>query len=128
MYQSIFTFILGLSPKWRVSHARHADGDRSIEIDVVSSPGADFSCPVCSAQSPVVCEEESIWHHDNFFNLRARISVLIPQVCCETCGINRVLAPWEQPGSQFRPVPGRVEPGLPDTTPAVNNDMEGRQE
>lgn len=101
MYQSFFASILGLPSTWRVTHARHLDDDDRIALEIVSVPGTTLTCPACGGRAPMVSEKIDCWSHDNFFHLRIRLSVRIPLVSCETCGINPVHAPWER--RQFRP-------------------------
>lgn len=120
----IFSAILGLSSYWRISDLKLADQERQLEITVDVCAGTTFPCPVCGARSEVVSEREERWLHENFFNLRTCITAVLPLVRCERCGVNRVRAPWEQPGSQFMSVSGKDQHGLPDP-PAMNDDANG---
>lgn len=105
--KSVFSAILGLSSHWRITGVHLASQQNSLEIRVGASNGALFDCPICRGQADVVSQEEAQWQHENILNLQARITATLPLTSCCRCGINRVLAPWEKPESQFKPLDGQ---------------------
>lgn len=98
----LYSAILGLSSMWKISHAKVDESAGSVEIHIDTSSGAEFLCPVCCGRTDMVGNSKHLWLHDDLFNKQLRIVASIPLVCCETCGINRVKAPWERPDSNFR--------------------------
>jgi len=99
--QSVFPSILGLSSQWQIRDVTLTRKQNRLEITVAADPGAPFDCPICKGQAITVSEQETHWQHENLFNLRARITAVLPMTSCKICGINRVLAPWEKPESRF---------------------------
>ena len=90
-------------------HIRCIEGDivaaqNFLEISVEASDNALFNCPVCRGEADIVSQEEAQWQHENILNLQAHIKATLPLTFCGTCGINRVIAPWEKPTSQFKPL------------------------
>ena len=99
---SLYEGILGLSSSWHISNASLNESSDCLEIKIGTSSGAEFSCPVCNGRTNMVGSGEHRWRHDNLFSRRLRIVASIPLISCEICGVNRVKAPWERPGSNFR--------------------------
>ena len=97
-----YSAILGLSSMWKISHATVGESANCVEIHVDTSLGAEFSCPVCSGRTDMVGNIEHRWQHDDLISMQLKIVARIPLVSCETCGISRVQAPWERPGSNFK--------------------------
>lgn len=73
-----------------------------VEIHIRTSRDSEFTCPVCNGRTDMISDSEHRWLHDDLFSRQLRIVARIPLISCETCGINRVKAPWERPGSNFR--------------------------
>lgn len=99
---TLYSAILGLSSLWKISHATVDESSNSVEIHIDTSSGAAFVCPVCNGRTDMVGVSEHHWLHDDLFNKQLRIVARIPLISCGSCGINRVKAPWEKPGSNFR--------------------------
>ena len=102
--KSVFSAILGLSSHWCITGVNIARPENRLEIRVGTSNGALFACPVCRGEAEIVSQEEAQWQHDNILNLHAHIRATLPMTFCCRCGIHRVLAPWETPKSQFKPL------------------------
>jgi hypothetical protein len=98
----LYSAILGLSSMWKIYHAAVDESANRIEIHIDTCSGAEFSCPVCCGRTNMVGNSKHLWLHDDLFSKQLTIKASIPLVSCEICGINRVKAPWEQPGSNFR--------------------------
>jgi hypothetical protein len=114
--KTIFSAILGLSSNWRITNVRPTEQDSNFEIQVCTSAGAAFSCPVCGGVAEVISEEERSWQHNGLFCLRVCITALLPQVRCEVCGDNQVRAPWEKTCSRVVTASG---PAAGESVPAV---------
>lgn len=99
---SLYSAVLGLSSKWRISNASLDESSGCVEIRIGPSSDAEFSCPICNGRTNKVGASEHSWLHDAFLNTKLRIVARMPLISCETCGIKRVEAPWERPGSNFR--------------------------
>jgi hypothetical protein len=99
--QSVFPSILGLSSHWLIRDVNLTRKQNRLDITVAAKAGTPFDCPICKGQAVTVSERETHWRHDNLFNLRARITAILPLTSCSKCGINRVLAPWEKQESRF---------------------------
>ncbi|HXE96293.1 MAG TPA: hypothetical protein VN642_07800 [Dongiaceae bacterium] len=99
---TLYSAILGLSSKWRISNAAVDESADCVEIHIGTSRDAEFSCPVCNGRTDMVGDSEHRWLHDDLFSMQLKIVARIPLISCETCGVNRVKAPWERPGSNFR--------------------------
>src|SRR5262245_9167346 len=99
---TLYSSILGLSSRWRISNATLDESSDCVEIQIGTSSGAEFLCPKCNGRTDMVGTREHRWLHDDLFNMQLRIVARIPLISCNVCGINRVKAPWERPGSNFR--------------------------
>ena len=99
---TLYSAILGLSPRWRISNAVLDESADCVEIQIGASRGAEFSCPICNGRTDMVGTKEHRWQHDDLFSMQLRIVAIIPVISCKVCGTNRVKAPWERPGSNFR--------------------------
>lgn len=98
----LYSAILGLSSMWKIYHAAVDESANRIEIHIDTCSGSEFLCPVCCGHTDMVGNSKHLWLHDDLFSKQLRIVARIPLVSCKTCGINRVKAPWERPGSNFR--------------------------
>ncbi len=99
---SIYSSILGLSSQWHISDAVLDRKARCLRLHIMAKSGAEFNCPVCGGSARRVGSHDGCWQHDDLLNMCFRISAVIPVTLCETCGTNRISAPWERVGSRFR--------------------------
>jgi len=99
--QSILTAILGLSSQWLVTDVTHSEQEQKVSIKVRAKAGALFSCPVCGKTCVREGEREQSWRNEKSLHLHIMLTARVPTVSCEKCGINRIVAPWERPGTRF---------------------------
>ena len=104
-HTTLLSATLGLPASWHVTHARVSENTERIDLMVAVTPGSSFKCPCCGCDAHTTNEEEETWYHDNFLNLRAYLTALVPHITCpQGCGLKRISPPWERAGSMFRKV------------------------
>jgi len=96
---SLYSAILGLSSKWRISNVTVVEPGGDIELHIRIRKGSRFSCPACGALKVPSGVSKARWLHENHLNIRFYISALIPMITCERCGEMKADIPWEQAGA-----------------------------
>lgn len=100
----LFTTALGVGEPWRVSQAEFDEESGRLDLRVVYSRGARFSCsePGCGQDGcPVHDTVEKSWRHLDFFQHKAFLHARVPRVRCPDHGVRLVVVPWARPGSGF---------------------------
>ena len=96
---SLYSAILGLSSKWRISNVTVVEPGGDLELHIRIRKGSKFSCPTCGVLRLPSSVSKARWLHENHLNIRFYISALIPMITCERCGEMKADIPWEQSGS-----------------------------
>lgn len=99
---SLYSSILGLSSQWHISDAVLDRNARCLRLYIMARSGVEFNCPVCGCSAIRIGSHDGCWQHDDLLDLCFMISAVIPVTFCESCGTNRINAPWERTGSSFR--------------------------
>lgn len=96
---SIYSSILGLSSKWRITNVTMDEQKGDIELHITGREGSTFQCPSCGALKIPSSVSKARWLHENHLNIRFYITALIPVISCERCGEMKVNIPWKQGGA-----------------------------
>lgn len=93
---------LGLTPPWQVSSLDFDPQQRRLDINIDFPRGSTFSCPKCGQGDVKAYDtEEKTWRHLNFFQHETYLTVRVPRIQCDKCGIRLIGVPWARSGSGF---------------------------
>ncbi len=97
-----FQAALELKDPWFVAGSRLDVAARRLDIDISFASGARFTCPCCGAAACRVYDARPLtWRHLDFWQHQTYLTVRVPRVRCETCGVKKVSVPWAREGSGF---------------------------
>ncbi|MEE9404025.1 MAG: ISL3 family transposase [Algisphaera sp.] len=100
--QTHYRMLLGLDDAWIIDDIQISLEDQRIQIQLKTSPKANFACPdcqkSCSLKDHAPVRE---WRHLDTMQFETLLVARLPRTRCPDCGVKTIAAPWGTPHGRF---------------------------
>jgi len=98
----LYSQLLGIYTPWTVERVEMDVHGLKVDVYLVETPGARFSCPHCKLELALYDHTPPRqWRHLDSCQFQTMLHARIPRIKCKQHGVMQVELPWAEPGGRF---------------------------